>query len=80
MDLQGTDAWRQVDHAVQVFAFQRLHQGVGAEAQDQIEFRSADFQQQVGVAGQARHQPRVVQSDIQHHRRLNPLWERACSR
>ncbi|MNP03786.1 hypothetical protein D3C76_956820 [compost metagenome] len=58
---------------MQVFAFQRLHQGVGAEAQDQVQFRGADFQQQVGVAGQARHQPRIVLTQIQHNRRHNPL-------
>ncbi|MCY1357803.1 hypothetical protein D9M69_443100 [compost metagenome] len=65
---------------MQVFAFQRLHQGVGAETQDQIEFRGADFQQQVGVAGQSCDQPGVVLPNVQYHRRLNPLWERACSR
>jgi hypothetical protein len=27
------------------FAFQRLHQGVGAKAQDQVKLRRADFQQ-----------------------------------
>ncbi|MOA69859.1 hypothetical protein D3C78_1983050 [compost metagenome] len=58
---------------MQVFAFQRLHEGVGAEAQDEVEFRGADFQQQVGVAGEACHQPRIVLAQIQHHRRHNPL-------
>ncbi|MNL45038.1 hypothetical protein D3C87_1676530 [compost metagenome] len=80
MDLQRADAWRQVDHAVQVLAFQGLHEGVGAEAQDQIQFRGADFQQQMRVARQSCNQPRISLTDIQHHRRHNPLWERACSR
>lgn len=45
VDLQGADSGREVDHAVQVFAFQGLHQGVGAEAQDQVEFGGADLKQ-----------------------------------
>jgi hypothetical protein len=49
--LQRADARCQVDHAVQLFAFQRLHQGVGAETQDQVQFRRADFQQQVSITG-----------------------------
>jgi len=36
--LERADAGCQVDDAVQVLAFQGLHQGVCAEAQDQVKF------------------------------------------
>ncbi|MNG34542.1 hypothetical protein D3C84_1210500 [compost metagenome] len=48
--LQRANARGQVDHAGQVFVFQRLHQGMGTKAQHQVQFGGADFQQQVGVA------------------------------
>ncbi|MNF97303.1 hypothetical protein D3C84_801290 [compost metagenome] len=49
--LQRADARGQVDHPVQRLSLQRLHQRMAAEAQHQVQFRLADLQQQVGVAG-----------------------------
>ncbi len=34
----------------------------------------------MSVARQTCNQPRIPLTNIQHHRRRNPLWERACSR
>jgi hypothetical protein len=77
--LQRADAGRQVDHTVQVFAFQGLHQGVAAEAQDEIQFRRADFQQQVGIAGESGDQAGIVLADVQHHGEARALWERVAA-
>ena len=65
MDLQRADAGRQVDHALQCSGFEGLHQGMGAKAQHQVQLRRADFQQQVGVASEARDQAGVGLADVQ---------------
>ncbi|MOA26790.1 hypothetical protein D3C78_1476120 [compost metagenome] len=73
VDLQGADAGRQVDHAGEFLGFQRLHQRMGAEAQDQVQLGLADFQQQVGVAGEAGDQAGVIRTDVQHDGRWAAL-------
>ena len=78
--LQRADAGCEVDDTVQVFAFQGLHQGVGAEAQNKVQFRCTNLQKQMRIARKACNQPRISLTQIQNHRRHNPLWERACSR
>src|SRR5690606_21704514 len=42
--LQRADARREVDDSVERLALQRLHQGVAAEAQHQVQLRLADLQ------------------------------------
>ncbi|MNF18062.1 hypothetical protein D3C80_2219370 [compost metagenome] len=39
---------------------------MAAEAQHQVQFRRADFQQEMGVAGQAGDQAGVAFADVQH--------------
>lgn len=60
----------EVDHTVELLGLQCLHQRVATEAQHQVEFRLADFQQQVGVAGQARDQAGVGVADVEDDRTL----------
>ena len=60
MDLQGANAGGEVDYAVEALCLQRLHQRMATKAQNKIQLRRADFQQQVGVAGEAGDQPGVV--------------------
>ena len=69
VNLQGADAWRQVDNPIQRPRLQSLHQGVGAKTQDQIQLRIANLQQQVCIAGEPRHQPFISLPLLQHHRR-----------
>lgn len=71
--LQRTNARGEVDHTVQGFAIQRLHQRVGTEAQDQIEFGRADFQQQMRVARNPPDKPPIPMTQLKNHRRHDPL-------
>jgi len=56
MDLQRADPRRDINHAFCGLRLQGLHQGMNAETQHQIQLRLPGFQQQVGIAGKARHQ------------------------
>ena len=74
--LQRADARGQVDHPGQGLGFQGLHQGVAAKAQHQVQLRCADFQQQVSVPGQPRHQPSIVLAKVEDHRILEWAWRK----
>ncbi len=69
VNLQGANARRQIDHAVQRTRLQSLHQGVGAKTQNQIQLRIAHLQQQMGVTGESRHQTFIALALLEHHRR-----------
>ena len=80
MHLQGADARRQVDHALELLGFQRLHQRMATETQHQVQLRCADFQQQVSVAGEAGDQAFIGGADVEddgrgEHRALDPLGQ-----
>jgi len=65
VDLQGADTGSEVDDAVEVLGFEGLHQGMAAEAQHQVQFRRADLQQQMGVAGESGDQAGVVLAEVE---------------
>ncbi|MNO95003.1 hypothetical protein D3C76_866360 [compost metagenome] len=66
---------------------------MGAEAQNEVQLRLADFQQQVGIAGEVGDQAGVIHTDVQHDGGLErcsiycrselcsrSVWHRRCSR
>ncbi|MNR68507.1 hypothetical protein D3C85_1931120 [compost metagenome] len=53
---------------------------MGTKAQHQVQFRGADFQQQVGVAGEAGDQALVGLAEVEHHRFPSPFRERGQGR
>lgn len=53
MDLQGADARRQLENARYLAGLEPIHQGVGAEAEREVQDRRTVFHQQVAITGAA---------------------------
>jgi hypothetical protein len=82
MDLQGTDAGRDIDDAGQAALLQPQHQRVHAQAQPQIEDQRAIFDEQVFVACLAVHHPVCALAELAHDgaARRDRQERRGCSR
>lgn len=68
MQLQGADPRRDINDPFPGLLLKGLHQGMDAKAQHQIQLRLTGLQQQMGIAGEARHQAFVSVAAGHHHR------------